>query len=131
ELEGRAYGVLWNKADLVDHPQPARGVASAQLSLRTGEGIDALEPLLVELAQRAGYGQNAGSALLTRARHKETLQAARDHLTQALDAADMGLDHTFIALDLRQALDAMASMTGAITSDDILNKIFDGFCIGK
>lgn len=131
ELSVRNVGVLWNKSDLCATPQAQLGVASAQLSLRTGEGIDALEPLLVDLAKHAGYGQSASSALLTRARHKETLSAAKDHLEQALEAADMGLDHTFIALDLRAALDAIASMTGAITSDDILNKIFAGFCIGK
>jgi|SRR5690625_1746703 len=131
EFSHLAYGVLWNKTDLMHAPLPAHGVASAALSLRTQDNIEALEPLLVGLAERAGYGQSAGSALLTRARHKDTLTAARENLTQALEAADMGLDHTFIALDLRQALDHIASMTGAITSDDILNKIFDGFCIGK
>lgn len=131
EFEDRDFGVLWNKADLAPERQADLGVVSAQLSLHTGESIDALEPLLVTLAERAGYRQSAGSALITRARHKDALSAAVDHLQQAMDAADAGLDHTFIALDLRESLDQVASMTGAITSDDILNQIFAGFCVGK
>lgn len=131
EFSNLEFGVLWNKADLSTAPPTDLGVASAHVSLRTHQNIEQLEPLLVALAKHAGYGQNSGSVLLTRARHKDALLAAKDHLNQALDAADMGLDHTFIALDLRKALDCVASMTGAITSDDILNKIFDGFCVGK
>lgn len=131
EFQDRDVGVLWNKADLVTETQEALGVASAQLSLHTGESIEDLEPLLVMLAERAGYRQSAGSALITRARHKDALSSAVDHLQQAIDAAEAGFDHTFIALDLRESLDQVASMTGAITSDDILNQIFAGFCVGK
>ncbi len=131
ELGERRYGVLWNKMDLVDRPPAATDRPFCAVSLKTGARLDELERFLLSLAEQAGFRQTAGSALITRARHQETLQDAVEHLEQALDAARMGLDHTFIALDLRAALDKVASMTGAITSDDILNKIFDGFCIGK
>lgn len=131
ELQGRAYGVLWNKTDLATPPVAAQAVAQGGVSLRTGEGVDALEPLLLALASDAGYQSAGGSVLIARARHRDTLTEARDALQTAVNAAMMGLDHTFIALDLRASLDAIASMTGAITSDDILNRIFSGFCVGK
>lgn len=131
ELAGRSYGVLWNKVDLSDAPPAPGGVASAEVSLRTGASLDALGELLLELAGSAGYYSAKGSVLITRARHKNTLEDAREKLVVAVDAGFQGLDHSFIALDLRASLDAIATMTGAITSDDILNTIFAGFCVGK
>lgn len=131
ELSGRTFGVLWNKADLVDEQRAAHGVATRQLSLQTGVGVEQLEELLLELASEAGYYRSKGSVLITRARHKDTLEVALEYLDAAVEAAFAGLDHSFIALDLRASLDAVATMTGAITSDDILNTIFAGFCVGK
>lgn len=133
ELEERPFGILWNKMDLVSHAPPDRdGRQSAAVSLQTGAGLDALEDLLMSLAAEAGYLSTKGSVLITRARHRDTLNEALSSLRAAVDAGLIGgLDHSFIALDLRAALDAIATMTGAITSDDILNTIFAGFCVGK
>lgn len=131
ELSDRQFGVLWNKTDLVSSLLPTHGVATRQLSLQTGEGVEELESLLLELAAEAGYYRSKGSVLITRARHKDTLESALEYLDASVEAAFAGLDHSFIALDLRSSLDAIATMTGAITSDDILNTIFAGFCVGK
>lgn len=137
--QGRVLGVLWNKADLVGGASasiPAglhvpHDVRSIVASVRDGLGVEAIDALLVELAERAGYGSASGSVLISRARHRDTLLEADRLLEVAVNAGFMGLDHSFIAMDLRASMDAVASLTGAITSDDILNQIFDGFCIGK
>lgn len=139
DFQHRIFGVLWNKADLVSAPPTPEFIAVegpnappvVLASVKQNANVDGIEGLLLELASRAGYRTSGGSVLISRARHRDTLVEADTLLENAVNAAYLGLDHTFIALDLRAAMDSVASLTGAITSDDILNKIFAGFCIGK
>jgi len=101
------------------------------LSLKTGEGTGALYDLLLESARRAGLRSDEDSAIITRARHRDVLQRALAALDRAAQAAMDRRDLELVALDLRMGLDALGEMVGAVTADDVLNRIFDGFCIGK
>lgn len=139
DWSGQVHGVLWNKSDLL-HEQVLPDLVDVSLpssppqllsSVRAVDQLPALEGLLLTLAERAGYRSSGGSVLISRARHRDALLEADELLENSVNAAFMGLDHSFIALDLRAAMDAIAALTGAITSDDILNTIFAGFCIGK
>lgn len=136
----RPWALLWNKADLRPAPQGqgwcpaacAPPLRTIELSLRTGAGCEALPPTLLALAAAAGLdGAEEGEVLLTRARHREAVAAALAALERGSDAAEAGLEHELIAMDLREALDHVASLTGAVTTDELLARIFDGFCIGK
>ncbi|HZN44454.1 MAG TPA: hypothetical protein VFB56_03950, partial [Nitrospiraceae bacterium] len=60
-----------------------------------------------------------------------SLRSAQEGLTHALAALDDQLSGEFVAADLRMAADALGEITGAISTDDILNRIFSEFCIGK
>ena len=100
-------------------------------SLKTGEGTGALYDLLLESARRAGLRSDEDSAIITRARHRDVLQRALAALDRAAQAARDRRDLELVALDLRMGLDALGEMVGAVTADDVLNRIFDGFCIGK
>ena len=129
---GRPYGLLWNKRDLGGpDPRGAGGAAEGWVSLLTGEGTEALWGLLEQLAVAAGVRFDEDTGLITRARHREALSEALEALERAGNAAEQGLDAELVALDLREALDALGKMTGAVTSEEILNRIFAGFCIGK
>ena len=129
---GRPYGVLWNKRDLGGpDPRGAGGAVEGWVSLLTGEGTEALWGLLEQLAVAAGVRFDEDTGLITRARHREALSEALEALERAGNAAEQGLDAELVALDLREALDALGKMTGAVTSEEILNRIFAGFCIGK
>ena len=152
ELHVAVGGVLWNKRDLVPAaaavdggaatalpslPDPLslpptwRDAPQAHVSLLTGEAVELIPELLTQLADRAGYRHTEETVLLSRARHRDTVAAAVASLERAIGAADAGMDHTFVALDLRAGLQSVASLTGAVTDDDILNAIFSDFCIGK
>lgn len=124
---------VWNKLDSVAAPARAPGTAAERqtvlLSARTGEGLNDLRRLLLELA---GWQAAPEGLYIARARHVEALQLVRAHLEQAgaqLQARSPHLD--LLAEELRLAQNALSAITGAFTSDDLLGVIFSSFCIGK
>ncbi len=130
---GRPSGVVLNKVDVEAAPVWAEGleVKMCPVSLTEGIGLEGLEPLLESLAQDAGLGAPAETMLLTRERHREILRTVRDDLRRAIEAAEVDVGHELVAFDLRAGLQGLGGLTGAITDDDILNRIFGDFCVGK
>ncbi|MCO5099475.1 MAG: tRNA uridine-5-carboxymethylaminomethyl(34) synthesis GTPase MnmE [Burkholderiaceae bacterium] len=111
---------------------PTDGVpveASMWLSARTGDGIELLRRLLLELA---GWQADGESTFIARERHLVALRAARDHLEAAAARADEGDLHLdLFAEELRLAQERLNEITGAFGADDLLGVIFSRFCIGK
>ncbi len=105
-----------NKVDLRDVP----GVSAL-----TGVGLDELRGALDAAA--FGRGGAAGRLALNR-RHLSAIADARAALTRAIGHAAIA---ELAAADLRSALDAVGSVVGSVTPDDVLGRIFGGFCIGK
>jgi tRNA modification GTPase len=64
-------------------------------------------------------------------RHRTALLKAIEALNKARESVGSQLSGEFVALDLRGALDALGELTGATTTDDILERVFSEFCIGK
>jgi tRNA modification GTPase len=64
-------------------------------------------------------------------RHKTALEQTRESLLKAYGSITSGLSPEFVALDLRDALDNLGRITGATYTEDILERIFNNFCIGK
>ncbi len=95
------------------------------LSAHTGEGMDTLLTRLKE--HIASRYSSAGSALITRERHRRALENAHTHLTRFSSSAPLELNGE----ELRLAARALASITGSITVDDVLDIVFSSFCIGK
>jgi tRNA modification GTPase len=97
------------------------------LSVRTGDGIDALMSRLTrEAATLVG---NSESAVITRARHRQEMQICATALEHFLEGSPSDLE--FRAEDLRQAATALGRITGRIDVEDVLDRIFGDFCIGK
>ncbi len=96
-----------------------------QVSAVTGDGMSTLEQRLATLAGRTSIG----SALRLNARHAGLIRQAADHVADALAAVDAGDE--LVAFSLREALDALGEVVGVVTPDDVLGKIFSGFCVGK
>jgi tRNA modification GTPase len=99
------------------------------LSAKTGDGLEALRRLLLE---QAGWQAAPEGVFIARQRHVQALRQAREHLegAQAHAAqADGALD--LLAEELRLAHNALGTITGAFTPDDLLGEIFTRFCIGK
>jgi tRNA modification GTPase len=111
-----------NKIDLVS----SRGLPSSALpiSALTGEGI---ESLLSALAERVAQNYRIEAPLLTRARHRQSLEEAATSLRRSVDA----LLPELRAEDLRLALRSLGRITGAVDVEDLLDVIFRDFCIGK
>lgn len=119
---------VMNKIDLVPRAAAVEryaGTATVWLSAKTGEGVELLRAVLLEAI---GWRSTGESLFLARARHVEALQRARRHLGQA---ADQGSQLELLAEELRLAQEALASITGEFTADDLLGEIFSRFCIGK
>jgi tRNA modification GTPase len=72
-----------------------------------------------------------GDVMVTNVRHYHNLQQTYDALQRVLDGMSQGITGDFLAMDIRQALHYLGEITGAITTDDLLDNIFSKFCIGK
>lgn len=92
--------------------------------------IDALKTVLSARA-RTDSAMQAGSSVVTNARHLQHLTATDDALAHAISAIDAGTSADWIAMDLRIALRELGELTGEVTTDDLLASIFGRFCIGK
>jgi tRNA modification GTPase len=125
---------VFNKADLVGGAAPAEAPpagepAALHLSARTGEGLDTLRARLLALA---GWQSLPEGTFIARARHVEALGRCGTHLARARALADQGdAALELLAEELRAAHDALAAITGAFSSDDLLGVIFSRFCMGK
>ncbi|MCX6627507.1 MAG: tRNA uridine-5-carboxymethylaminomethyl(34) synthesis GTPase MnmE [Candidatus Solibacter sp.] len=124
---GRAL-VIGNKSDL------ARGAghwpALLSVSALTGEGIAGLRDAILEaVAPKGVFEQETG--FITSLRHEQLLHESAAYLEKACDAVRSSIPHEMLLLDLYGALRPIDAITGATTADDILNRIFSTFCIGK
>jgi tRNA modification GTPase len=93
-------------------------------------GLKALEDTLTELVL-AGRRLYSESVLVTSARHQEALRRAAEHLQAATASLEQQLPQDFVSIDLRAAFDALGEVTGETADEDLLDKIFHEFCIGK
>jgi tRNA modification GTPase len=96
------------------------------VSALTGQGIDDLRSRLTP-----GAGEAAESGFITSLRQERLLAESLEALDQAAKAVEFGIPHEMLLLDLYAALRPIDGITGATTADDILNRIFSTFCIGK
>ena len=144
KLPGRP-GVTWvlNKIDLVASPQAACAALTAALeragvaveagdvvtlSALTGQGLEALR---VHLKQLAGFHTPGGGEFSARERHAEALARARGHVAQSVVLHAAQASPELVAEELRLAQRALGEITGEVTSDELLGRIFASFCIGK
>jgi tRNA modification GTPase len=123
---------LWNKADATQGQATPHTTASTsiRLSAKTGEGLDALRQQLLKLV--GWQGAAAEGLFMARQRHVQALQTVQEHLLLAeghLQPMSLALD--LLAEELRLAQNALNSITGEFTPDDLLGVIFSSFCIGK
>lgn len=105
-------------------------VSLVTTSTLTRAGLPQLEETIAELVL-AGRTLHTESALVTSARHQEALRRAAGHLRASLVPLHEGLPLDFVSIDLRAAYDALGEVTGETASEDLLDRIFSEFCIGK
>jgi tRNA modification GTPase len=119
--------VAGNKCDL---PPLVENHQALAVSALTGAGLLELRSQIVgAIAPRGRLEQEGG--FITSLRHEQLLKESREALEQARNANALGIPHEMLLLDFYAALRAIDAITGATTADDILNRIFSTFCIGK
>ena len=130
-LQGRPYIVVLNKIDLLPAAIEANlgGHPLVQVSSLTGDGIPKLRNQILEKMQAANPDTQTG--MLTTVRHHSAILQTQAALVTAHSAIAINTPHEMLLLDLYGALENLDSLTGATTPDDILNRIFSTFCIGK
>ena len=102
---------------------------SVRTSALTGEGIAELRSEILRMVR--GSAVEDSGAMLTNLRQQGRVQAARSALEAAAASVRNHVPHEMVLVDLYEALRALDELTGATTADDILNRIFSTFCIGK
>src|SRR5699024_9097908 len=101
-----------------------------KISALEGEKIEPLKKLLKQRALENKH-YDASSLLVTSSRHRDALQKAQQNVQSAVRALDQGMTGDFLSIDLRAALKDLGTITGEITTEDVLDSIFSRFCIGK
>ena len=124
--------LIYNKIDLigaaVGQQTATDGSVSLHLSARSGQGIELLRD---HLKTCMGYQQTAESLFSARRRHLEALEDAAAYLDHGYRQLTLAGAGELLAEDLRMAQQALGSITGEFSADDLLGRIFSSFCIGK
>ncbi len=120
-----------NKSDLpqvLDPAELAKDHTVCVVSAATGEGLDDLEKAVSDLFPA---GQDEAGSLLTNERQAEAAGRAAEHLQNALDAVRNGVTPDAVLTDVEEAMDCLGQLTGRSVREDITDRIFSRFCVGK
>ena len=127
QSQGRTL-VVGNKSDL--DCQAGLPEGAIPVSALTGAGIESLRDAIFEAIAPGGMVEQE-TGFITSLRHEQLLRESLGYLAKAHGAVADNIPHEMLLLDLYGALRPIDAITGATTADDILNRIFSTFCIGK
>lgn len=117
--------LLQNKIDLTEKSKIVKGIA---ISAQTGEGLD---DLLDAVYVKASKSIERISDILINRRHHDLLVSAENALHDARIGLENGFDNELIAIDMRKATKILGELTGESWNEEVLDRIFSSFCIGK
>jgi len=100
------------------------------ISAKYGQGLEKLEQAIQDLVG-SGELKTDSAYMITRERHYESLRRAKKHLEDTKSALLSNLSYDFLTIDLKAALTALGEINGQTASEDIIDRIFKDFCIGK
>jgi tRNA modification GTPase len=120
---------------LKDIARQCKDIQVVAVSALSGAGIEKLEEAFYKAvtgyAFDEGKGALQGAVFITTLREKDALVRAANAVEKSQEAVNKKAARECLALELRDALNAFGEISGETTSEDILNRIFSGFCIGK
>lgn len=113
---------VFNKADIKNH-----GNAVLSVSAKTGENVEKLKEVIYEKIKLGNI--SSSDVMITNARHIDCLNRALKSLDRANEVIDETLD--CISLEIREGWQALGEITGATANEEVVNRIFEKFCVGK
>ena len=125
-IKDKKHLIIANKIDLIESMQSQPD--EILISTKTGAGIEDLKTKIKEIVYNFSPEE---MEYVTNKRQQDCLEKCRESLIQALEAAKSGELQDLISIDLKSALLYLDEITGEVITDEILNNIFDHFCIGK
>ena len=129
-LELKEKDLVINVLNKIDLSEVDSDKFDVSISAKTGKGINSLFKILKDKSI-GSFNYSEKSAVVTNARHKDALQKSIECLNESVNSIDSKMTQEFVAVDLRNAESALGEIIGKVTIDDILNNIFERFCIGK
>ena len=135
--EGKQLFLLFNKVDKLSDAERAQldgmfaevDARRFYISAKFDQGLDAVRDALVEASHVSEIEE--GDVVVTNMRHYEALVKAHAAILRVQEGMATGLSGEFLSMDLHDCLDALGSIVGQISSDEVLGEIFSKFCIGK
>jgi len=137
EIGGKKKVVVINKHDLPsklpvgDVRKQFQEDPIVSISCLKNEGIDDLKEAIYTSLIHRGVRASPEHLVVANIRHKTALALARENLSNAVKGLEEGNSLEFIAFEIRSALEALGELVGETTTEDVLNRIFEQFCIGK
>ncbi|MGK5091892.1 tRNA uridine-5-carboxymethylaminomethyl(34) synthesis GTPase MnmE [Deltaproteobacteria bacterium TL4] len=127
--------VILNKADLLQGKQPewmsqVQAFESLLISTRSANDIKALEHLIFRRSLKAEVVSEE-QVMITNLRQQQAVQKALHSIQFALEGLELNTGEECVAVDLKNGLSAVGEVVGETTAEDLLNRIFSEFCIGK
>lgn len=122
--------LVWNKCDLPAAEQTVSiEVPCVEISAKTGQGLDKLEELVAELTRQTG--EDPCGTLLTNARQAEAARQAKQAVELARQGLLAGFTPDAVLVDVENALASLGELTGRTVRQDVTDRIFQRFCVGK
>ena len=106
------------------------GSRIVEVSLLERNNIQTLEDKIIGMVFDGKTG-SASDVILSNARHRDALRRTAEHLEEVRNSISMDMPDDFITIDLKAALDSLGEIVGKVTAEDLLDRIFSSFCIGK
>ena len=129
-VKDKNHIVLINKIDIKNQEIDINTDNVIRISAKTGEGIEDLENKIEEMFNLKKL-DTENEFIITNIRHKDLLNKARNGLKQAKETILNGLPIDMISINIKTAIESLGEILGESISEDVLNKIFEKFCVGK
>jgi tRNA modification GTPase len=137
EVKGKKRVVVMNKRDLPsmislkEMKDRFQGDSIISISALKNEGIDGLKEAIYTLLIHREVRPSPEYLIIANVRHKRALDQVKENLSNTLKGLKKGTPLEFIAFEMRSALAALGEVVGETTPEEVLNRIFEQFCIGK
>lgn len=130
-VKNKNFIILLNKTDLENKIDMSSFDGKiVRLSTKTGDGLSNLSSVIEEKF-RLGDIKNSDSALITNRRHKEAIACAIESVSRAISALSSDTPYDLVSIDVMDTASHLGEITGKTVSEEIVDKIFARFCLGK